>query len=181
MITTDNFRDFSDEVLISRRQEIGGWVTEVLCERYLKKITVMCRQFCYSDNSRFDDLLGEAFIALFSAIGNFNPERGASFFTFLSSCVRNRLINCVHTSKISELDPAHDVPSPEHLFIEKETDESYIKSLGQFLSDLEFKVLLARLDGYSYADIAGSLSITEKSVENALSRVRGKLRPHMTG
>ena len=41
---------------------------------------------------------------------------------------------------------------------------------------MEFEVLQMFLAGLSYSDIAESLNVTEKSVDNALSRIRKKLK-----
>ena len=44
------------------------------------------------------------------------------------------------------------------------------------LSPLEKQVVLLRLDGYSYKAISDMLEKPEKSIDNALTRVRKKLR-----
>ena len=45
-----------------------------------------------------------------------------------------------------------------------------------FLSDFEFNVLALYLKGFSYADIATKTKKDNKSVDNAISRIKKKLQ-----
>jgi RNA polymerase sporulation-specific sigma factor len=167
----------SDEELLATKG--NGGASEVLCERYIKNVSALCRQFLKPSDHRFDDLLAEGLMALLSAINSYDPSRGASFRTYASVCVKNRLSTCVK-QRIEPTDTDRSVPSPEHIYIERETDERFWQGVQEKLSELELSVLTMRIDDYSYAQIADKLNITEKSAENAMSRVRNKLRSHMT-
>ena len=48
--------------------------------------------------------------------------------------------------------------------------------MNDILSDLEWKVLMSYLDGKSYQEIAAELGRHIKSIDNALQRIRGKIR-----
>ena len=65
---------------------------------------------------------------------------------------------------------------PETDWIEKETFFNMKKRIFEVLSEFELEVLRFYLGGLSYKDIAEKTGKTEKSVGNALSRVRKKLR-----
>ena len=65
---------------------------------------------------------------------------------------------------------------PEADWIEKETFSNMKKRIFEVLSDFELEVLRLYLAGFSYKDIGEKTGKTEKSVGNALSRVRKKLR-----
>ena len=69
-----------------------------------------------------------------------------------------------------------DSNSPESILIEKENYKALTETIKLELSDMEFNVLELFLEGKSYSDIAKSLSITEKAVDNALARIRKKLK-----
>jgi RNA polymerase sporulation-specific sigma factor len=174
-----------EEVLPPTDEEVianGVNVTEIICERYLKFVTSICRRFSAPVN--FDDFLQEAMIALFSAIKTFDPSKGAKFKTYAYSCIQNRLVNITKNSQtafdIDAFEPIDHV-SPETLFIQKESDQKLLNTIDELLSNLESSVLSLRLDGYSYADIAKRLNITDKSVDNAMSRIRAKTaRPDPT-
>jgi len=51
--------------------------------------------------------------------------------------------------------------------------------MGEILSELEWKVLMAYLDGKSYQEIAFELSRHVKSIDNALQRVKRKLERYL--
>ncbi|MDR0986383.1 MAG: sigma-70 family RNA polymerase sigma factor [Ruminococcus sp.] len=170
----------SDEQIIAD----GGNAAEIICGRYLKYVTSICKKFSSPLSPQFDDLLQEALVTLFSAVHSYDPSKGAKFKTYAYSCIRNRLVNVVKSTQtavdIEAIEPIDHV-SPETLFIQNESDKSLLTALDEILSDLEFAVLSLRLDGYSFADIAKKLSITDKSVDNAMSRIRAKTaRPDPT-
>ena len=66
--------------------------------------------------------------------------------------------------------------TPEEIIIGKEDYESLTQSIKLELSKMEFEVLQMFLAGMSYTDIAESLNTNEKAVDNALSRIRKKLK-----
>ena len=69
-----------------------------------------------------------------------------------------------------------DDTTPEAIVIAKEDYDSLTQSIKLELSSMEYEVLQLFLSGMSYSDIATSLEITEKAVDNALSRIRKKLK-----
>ncbi|MDR0942979.1 MAG: sigma-70 family RNA polymerase sigma factor [Ruminococcus sp.] len=147
---------------------------------YARQVSVLCRKYCTPDSEIFDDLLGEGMAALLSAKDSFDPHRGVKFSTYAHSVISNRLADVVKKTPPFAVEIPQDIPSltpsPENLYIEKESEESLFSGLELFLSPLEFSVLMLRIDGLSYADIAREQGVTESSVKNALSRVRNKMR-----
>jgi RNA polymerase sporulation-specific sigma factor len=122
-------------------------------------------------------MLQEGLIALYSAVESFDPAKGAKFRTYACVCIKNRLLSFIKTEPgASDTLEEDTVPSPENIFIEKETEKTLFESLRRVLSEREFAVLSLRIDGYSYADIALTLNLTQKSIDNTMSRIRGKLR-----
>ena len=69
-----------------------------------------------------------------------------------------------------------DSNSPEKIFFDKESFKNLTDSIRLELSGLEYSVLQLFLEGNKYIGIAKRLSITEKSVNNALLRIRKKLK-----
>jgi DNA-directed RNA polymerase specialized sigma24 family protein len=79
---------------------------------------------------------------------------------------------------LSPLEDAEDLATlnPEQAYIDKESYESFKKSIFSSLSQLEYKVLCAFLSGESYSEIAVRLGITVKGVDNSLRRIRNKIK-----
>ena len=49
-------------------------------------------------------------------------------------------------------------------------------SINTLLNDKDYQILQFYLDGLSYNDIAKKMNLSTKNVDNALTRIRGKLR-----
>ena len=60
-----------------------------------------------------------------------------------------------------------------------EAYEALVRRIASALSRREKQVLLLYLRGLSYAQIAKSLGLTEKAVDNALQRARAKLKAEL--
>ncbi len=71
------------------------------------------------------------------------------------------------------------VTDPEELVISREEFIHIEQKMGEFLSDLEWQVLMYYLEGKSYQEIADSLGRHVKSIDNALQRVKRKLERYL--
>ena len=68
---------------------------------------------------------------------------------------------------------------PEELVISREEFLDIESKMSEFLSDLEWSVLMLYLEGKSYQEIAEQLSRHVKSIDNALQRVKRKLERYL--
>lgn len=134
-----------------------------------------------------EDIRQEAVIAFLHALYSFDEEKGANFKTYASVCVKNHLSSILRsgnrTKNLAMLDyiPIDEVNiasknEPEIDWIEKEAVFDIKKRITEILSGFETEVLELYLKGFSYKKIGEKLGKSEKSVGNALSRVRKKLR-----
>jgi len=135
-----------------------------------------------------EDLIQEGMIGLLSAIRTFNPGAGASFKTFSELCVKRRIINAVKTARRKKHMPLNESVSIEVAW-ETEDDGAdpeeivlladlldYIENNAQALfSGFEREVWKAYSYGGSTMEIAKQLGKSYKSVENALTRIKGKI------
>ena len=71
------------------------------------------------------------------------------------------------------------VADPEELVISREEFLAIERKMEEILSDLEWQVLMAYLDGKSYQEIAQGLNRHVKSIDNALQRVKRKLERYV--
>ncbi len=133
-----------------------------------------------------EDLLQEARIGLHKAIRSYDPQRNSDFIPYAKLCVHNHIISVIkeaQAQKHEALNKSVDLESaslfsydsPMELVINRETLESILTVVQDKLSPMEKQVLFLYLDGYSYKNIASSLQLSEKSVSNALCRIRSKL------
>ena len=122
----------------------------------------------------FDDAVQEGIIGLFSALE-----------TFDNVCVQNAIVSAVRAAGRSKHAPLNtsvpyteteSTPGPEELVMQSERYTQTMQSIDTRLSALEKQVLALFLDGNSYSAIAKRLNVSEKAVDNALQRVRAKLK-----
>lgn len=133
----------------------------------------------------YDDAVQEGLIGLLSALRTFSEEKGASFSTYANACVQNAIASAVRRAQRKKHAPLNtsvpyteqeSAPGPEELLMQSEQYNQTMQSIDTRLSAMEKQVLGLFLDGCSYSVIARRLEITEKAVDNALQRVRLKLK-----
>ena len=130
-----------------------------------------------------DDLFQEAMLGLLAAVRSYRPEAGASFTTYATVCVRHRLLSALRRSAprtgreqpLDEDTPADRQPDPADLLQQQEDALRLQEQLQQQLTPLEYRVLMARLRGCSYQEIADRLEVGKKTVDNAVQRLRHKM------
>ena len=65
---------------------------------------------------------------------------------------------------------------PESIVIDQESTRNLEQEISKVLSPMENKVLNYYMKGYGYVKIAEIMGKTPKSIDNALQRIRGKIR-----
>ncbi|HHZ05521.1 MAG TPA: sigma-70 family RNA polymerase sigma factor [Clostridiales bacterium] len=137
-----------------------------------------------------DDFVQEGLLALLHSVQSYDENAKASFNTYASVCITNRFSSIVRGSHRKKDIPSNmlvplesqgmssenTVASPEQDFIDRENYFSVIQHIKNVLSPLEYKVLTYYLSGSSYGDIGDILDLSVKTVDNALQRIRKKLK-----
>lgn len=193
-----DYIDLDDNEIIKRISSGDDGAMEYLLKKYGGLVKKEIRAV-YIIGAEAEDLTQEGMIGLFKAIKDFEPDKGASFSTFATLCVRRQIKTAITASNRQKHKPLNtyisiyaeqdesgtqlgediadtkEAANPESLVLAREQKSDLNKKIASELSSFEKKVLHLYLEGLSYADIAVSLSRTEKSVDNALRRIRSKL------
>ena len=180
----ENYEILSDEEIVTLINSGKIELLQVIIERYLPKILFLVKKYC--PESDREDAVQEATFALYSAVKNYKNEK-SSFATFASLCIRRSVYTGLKQNNRAKhipdelLQPINDVEipdcnSPEKIFFDRESYKSLANSIKLELSGLEYSVLQLFLSGKRYTEIAHELNISEKSVNNALIRIRKKLK-----
>ena len=131
-----------------------------------------------------EDLAQEALMGLLAAVRTYRSDGGASFTTYATTCIRNRLLSLVrrHGPRLDHEQSLEDSPEltdtnddPAQLLLYKEELDDLLTQMRIHLTEMEYRVFLMRLSGFSYAEIATDLSTTAKAVDNAIQRIRRKI------
>lgn len=159
--------------------------TAVLISKYMPLIKAKAGCF-RSSCVETDDLVSEGFLGLLSAIRSYNPEKGV-FSAFASACITNKMKTAIakgsaNSLLVTSVDDAFleeisdSTPGAEDLIILKERNDEIMQQVDELLSEKEREVFYLYLSAYSYSQIASKLNISPKSVDNAITRAKSKLR-----
>lgn len=131
-----------------------------------------------------DDLAQEAGLTLHKAALTYDPEKNTTFGLYAKICIRRRLVSYLRKlataerrkekERLSVAQTRHS--APEELMLEIEENSKLKKWLDASLTPLETNVLRLYLEKKHYSEIAKELGITEKSVDNAMYRVKRKIK-----
>lgn len=183
-IFVENYKNVPDEEIVAQIRGGNYELIPVIFGRYEKQIGYYVGKYCRE--SEREDASQEASLALYSAIKDYDKERSA-FSSFASLCIKRAVTDLVKRANRKKnipeelLEPIEDISipdcnSPEKIFFDKEAYKALTHNIRLELSGLEFAVLQLFLSGKRYIDIADELGISEKSVNNALMRIRRKLK-----
>lgn len=170
----------SDEQLVRDAESDKAAVSELIA-RYICTIEFIAKR--YSSEVR-EDLVQEGLMGLLSAVKSYSPDKNVKFSTYATKCIRNKIISSVHkNSLISEGDAENleEILSsggniPEDIILEKERMNELYDKITSALSEREWQVFQLFLTGMSYNQIALSVGASVKTVDNAMQRVRRKLK-----
>lgn len=190
------YEAFSDEELIKKLRQGKDDITDYILEKY-KPLVRKKTNAMYLIGGETEDLIQEGMIGLFKAIRDYKPDKDASFYHFAELCINRQLYSALEASNRKKHQPLNSYISlseqehpdavaaellvdkesgPEQTVIEQEVWEEYKKRLAQKLSRMENQVLQYYLDGNHYIQIAEMMGKSPKSIDNALQRIRQKIR-----
>ena len=169
------------EELVRRAKDGDQAAFLELVRRYeplVKRIILQC-----GAGEEQDDLRQESMIALYAAVVSYKSEQGVTFGAYAKACMRNRILNITRKQKkekqIEEAILPDEEADPARTLITKDAYRMLLSPAAFGLTELERQVLQLYLADMSYGQIAASLQITEKSVDNAIYRMKSKMRKHM--
>jgi RNA polymerase sporulation-specific sigma factor len=202
----DKYEGLTDEEMIVLFRDGDQDAMEKLLEKYKGMVLGKARSM-YILGGDSEDLIQEGMLGLFKAVRDYDCGRDASFRTFAQLCVSRQLYTAVTASSRKKhlplnsaislsrpireengeereenlLDSLEADPStnPEEYLIGQEESERLEEMIEKELSPLEKQVLELYLTGMGYVEIAHVLNRDEKSTDNALQRIRAKIRARL--
>lgn len=146
-----------------------------------------------------EDVIQEGMVGLYKAIRDYRPEKEASFISFAELCINRQIISAIKAASRQKHIPLNtsisiDRPvtnddedytyldflsktggNPEDEVIGKENFKILEREILKNLSKMEQEVLSYYLRGRSYTQIAVLMNKDEKSIDNALQRIKKKV------
>ena len=199
-----DYEQYTDDELIDRLRRGEESIMDYICDKYKNLVRSKAKSmFILGADS--DDLIQEGMIGLFKAVRDYDMGRDASFYTFAELCISRQMYTAVQASKRQKHQPLNTYVSldtgnssgegdekeglnlgelladraelsPEELFLDKERVAYLEKTIEEELSDFERQVLDLYMTGMSYTQIARVLGRDEKATDNALQRLKTKIK-----
>lgn len=196
------YSQVSDEELIDRLRGGESRITDYIMDKYKNLVRSKAKSM-YILGGDNEDLIQEGMIGLFKAVRDYDSGRDASFYTFADLCISRQMYTAVQAShrqkhwplntyvslygsgrgqgdseelELAEALPPDQDQNPETLFIDRERVEYLEGQIDRELSGFEKQVLDLYLTGMSYSQIAKVLGREEKSTDNALQRLKSKIK-----
>jgi len=202
LIFTDEFSQpwgISDEETARKAKNGDERAVECILLRYRPLIEAKARTF-YLLGADQEDIVQEGMIGLFKAIRDFRSDRRCKFRQFAEICVTRQIITAIKTANrqkhfflngyislnqalcddddsiLGDMLADTTCINPEENVLNRKFPFEHIP---HFLSFMEAKVLESYLEGKSYQEISLELRCGQKSVDNALQRVKKKISQYL--
>lgn len=170
---------------------------EELIDKYSDSVRGICRKY-YLMGGNEDDLFQEGMIGFIQAVKNYNKTKGEldsdAFKKFALMCAKRQIYDAIKHANTQKNQPLNNYVSltkkdgsfiepldlssvnPEEIFIQKENNENYLSKVKAMLTVYEQQVFDLYLSGKIQSGIARTLGVSSKSVDNALQRIKTKLK-----
>ncbi|MCD8365646.1 MAG: sigma-70 family RNA polymerase sigma factor [Clostridiales bacterium] len=191
------YEEMTDTELIRLLRDGESRVMDYLLEKY-KYLVRNKANALFLLGGDTDDLIQEGMIGLFKDVRDYDEEAG-SFFHFAELCISRQIYTAIESAARKKHGPlnsyislstgnsdAGDIPfhrmlaandqNPEQMMIDRENMKDFLEQVYDHLSRMERKVLDNYLEGMNYRQIAEEMGVQEKSVDNALQRIRIKVQ-----
>lgn len=193
-------QEYNDYELVALAKENNEEAINIIYQKYQPLIYKKAR-YIYniigSKGIELSDIIQEGMIGLEEAINRYNEKDNTLFYTFANLCINRKmrtLISKVNRDKhkilneavsydtnddeeISLLNYIYDkTDNPEYGLISEEEEEELYQKIKSQISDFESTVFDLKIQGFTYKEIASILDKDPKTIDNALSRLKTKIK-----
>ena len=194
-----DYKTLNDYELISYVNESNEEANNLLIQKYeplINKIANKMINYCPNSGLDVNDLIQEGRIGLNHAISYFNEQKDITFYTYAKKCIERKMISVVTSTKrlkhkvlndsISydvDLDGVSfdkilkdDESNPEKIILNLNEQETLTSKINEKLTDFEKEVFGLMLSNFTYKEIAAILDKDSKQIDNAIQRIKNKVK-----
>lgn len=201
-----DYKDYSDSELMYLVKESNEDAKDIILEKYRYVIDIIFSKYKSLGKNvglESSDLYQEALLGFMDAVNNYSEKKDVKLVTFISFCVRRRLNMALMKANRVKHRFLNDSLSLEHYYDNIDAtmmdlisdneennplnnlmnEEEFLdlnEKIKEHLSKNEYEVYELLRNGFSYTEIATLLDKTPKSVDNAIQRIKGKVRKILT-
>lgn len=158
---------------------------EALLDKYQGLLSSMSKKYsdmCYEVLKDREDFLQEAKIAFYNAVMSFDEGKGRTFGAYAKVCIRNKLVSCIRElnskKRLKKTDSLIEITTPANIqdkAIQRMHKKELYKLAKTHLSSYEYLIFEMYSSGQKGKEISAKIGRTEKSVNNAICRIKAKL------
>ena len=188
----DAYKDEKDEDLLRRLRSGESEIADYLVDKYKYLVRQKARPLYLAGGDQ-EDLIQEGMLGLFKAIQGYQEDKETAFSTFAALCIDRQMYSAISMSQRQKHQPLNsfvslsepvseqdlrliDEETPEVIMISRESVDRMHEKIREILSPFEYQVLELYLKGYGYQQIAQQMEKSPKAIDNALQRIRTKVR-----
>lgn len=199
----NKYESMADEDIIDLSKNGDKYAIDYIIDKYKNLVRSRARTYFLIGADK-EDIVQEGMIGLYKAARDFKREKHSSFKAFAELCVTRQIITAIKSATRQKHIPLNSYISLNKPFFGEENEQTLLNTIGQkkntnpediviskehfssleekmfkILSKFERKVLSLYLDGNGYTEIAKQLDKSEKSIDNALQRIKRKVMKYI--
>lgn len=196
-----NYKDYNDSELYLLVCEENEEAKDILFDKYKYIIDIIIKKYIMSANAlniEYNDLYQEALVGFSDALASYKEDK-ASLATFITLCVERRLQKIIikqgrlknkvmqESLSLDQVYEKYQIPLKDIISDNGKSDplisianDEGLKELEIMikakLSASEYNVYSLMINGFSYIEIAKILNKNPKQIDNAMQRIKSKVR-----
>lgn len=192
-----NYKNFNDYELLDYIYSCNEDANEILLYKYRPLIVSIAKKMLKYCNGGVDlnDLVQEGMLGLNDSINSFRDDKETNFGTYARLCIERRIYSLAKSTRtyknkiLNESISIEDEDdftidrflmdnssNPDSMISENDFQNDIITKLKSQLTDLEKRVLELKKNDFNYKEIADILEKEPKAIDNALQRIKNKLK-----
>lgn len=172
-------KSINDELILFNKIKAGEIKSfEILFDRYYHTLCNFAYLFLKNDEQT-EEVVSDVFISIWIKRSEINIH--TSLKSFLYKSTRNAVISSIRKRRYELIYDIYDNikkdnVTPETLLLNKELEDAVNNLLGGLPKVSGLVLRMKKIDGLRYKEIAEILNISEKTVENHISKALKKIR-----
>ena len=193
-----DYQLLTDEEVVAAYRAGDFEAVEYICNKYRGLVSKYGKKF-FIKGGEEQDVIQEGMVGLFKAIQDYNENKQVPFKKFAEICITRQIIKAMESADRQKNQPlnsyvsfsaqeeptnqevvesllTNEVFNPENILIDSEKTLDTFEKIVEILSKMELKVFLYMMQGMDYHTIAQKMDKSEKKIDNAIQRIRQKVR-----
>jgi len=194
--------DYNDYELLDYISDDNEEARNILFEKYeplINNISHKMLNYTHNTGLELSDLIQEGMLGLSNAMEHFKESKETLFYTYAKLCIERKILDLVIASRRQKHKVLNESISfeftddegnesnfeyllkdnsenPEIVLLNDENEEEFIRRAKEQLTPFEQSVFELKINGFDYKEISEILDKTPKAIDNALQRIKTKLK-----